>query len=38
MSNPLNKQTTTILITAIVVLIFADKIRALPLVSKLPTL
>lgn len=34
----LNKQTYTILITAVVVLVFADKIRALPLVNKLPTL
>lgn len=34
----LSKQTTTILITAVVVLVFADKLRALPLVNKLPTI
>jgi len=34
----LNKQTTTILITAVVVLILADKLRTLPLVNKLPTI
>lgn len=34
----LSKQTTTILITAVVVLVFADKLRALPLVNKLPVL
>ena len=34
----LNKQTTTILVTAVVVLVFADKIRQLPLINKLPTI
>lgn len=34
----LNKQTTTILVTAVVVLVFADKLKTLPLVNKLPTL
>jgi hypothetical protein len=34
----MNKQMVTILITAIVVLMAADKIRSLPLVSSLPTL
>lgn len=34
----MNKKTmTVVLITAVVVLIFASKIRALPLVNKLPS-
>lgn len=34
----MNKKTmTVVLITAVVVLIFATKIRSLPLVSKLPS-
>lgn len=35
----MNKKTMyTVAITAVVVLVFADKIRALPLVKSLPTL
>lgn len=32
------KQMVTVAVTAVVVLVFADRIRALPLVSKIPTL
>jgi hypothetical protein len=32
-----NKQMVTVLVTALIVLMAADKIRALPLVNKLPT-
>jgi hypothetical protein len=34
----MNKQLITILITAIVVLMAADKLKSLPVVNKLPTL
>lgn len=34
----MNKQILTVVITAIIVLMAADKIRSLPLVSQLPTL
>ena len=33
----MNKQVITILVTAIVVLMAADKLRSLPVVSSLPT-
>jgi len=34
----MNKQLMTILITALVVLIAADKLKSLPVVNKLPTI
>lgn len=33
----MNKQVITVLVTAVIVLMAADKLRALPLVNKLPT-
>lgn len=34
----MNKQVITVLVTAVIVLMAADKIRSLPLVNQLPTL